>query len=379
MSTIRLLHTADVHLDAPNRALGTRAAELRERTWEAWERIIEEALDRGVQLLIVAGDLFDSRSPAAKTVERALSGIRRLGGATPPIQTVLLPGTHDCWAESALWDSPRITALGAHVHVLGGVGGISIDLPQLDLTVHGCAHRCDISGQRPVGELRASPEAAINVGVAHGSWERGDVDDSGSSFSEEEIAATELDYLALGHWHSFIDVSAGDVRAINPGSPEVSGFGDRRRGSVALVTLGDGPAQIKRLEVGSLVSRTLEIDVANLSGTEELVSHIEQQAAPERLLDVRLTGLAAPGVMIDPDEAMERLGDSCFALRIRDGSHPALDRLDDQDLDERLTLGKFAQLARERIETADDAEERRIAERALQIGVSMLRRRGDRQ
>ena len=148
---------------------------------------------------------------------------------------------------------------------------------------------------------------------------------------------------------------------------------------MALVTLGDGPAQIKRLEVGSLVSRTLEIDVANLSGTEELVSHIEQQAAPERLLDVRLTGLAAPGVMIDPDEAMERLGDSCFALRIRDGSHPALDRLDDQDLDERLTLGKFAQLARERIETADDAEERRIAERALQIGVSMLRRRGDRQ
>lgn len=376
MSSVSLIHTADVHLDAPNGSLGERAADLRERTWAAWERIIDEALDRGVQLVIIAGDLFDSRSPAASTVERALRGIRRLTDAAPPIDVILLPGTHDCWAEGALWDSPRIRALPDRVHILRGPEARSVHLPDLDLIAHGCAHRCDLRGQRPVGELRASPEAAINVGVAHGSWERGDVDDSGSAFSDEEIAVTGLDYLALGHWHSYFDVSSGEVTAINPGSPEVSGFGDRRRGAVALVTLGDGPARVERIEVGGLVSETLEIDAADLSGTEDLVSRIEERADPERLLDVRLTGLAPPGAVIDPDEAMERLGDVCFALRIRDGSHPALDRLDEAELDTRLTLGRFVELTREQIEAADDDAERRVAERALQIGVSMLRREG---
>ena len=329
-----------------------------------------------MQLVIIAGDIFDCRSPGADTVERALGGIRRLAQATPRIDTVLLPGTHDCWAEGSLWDSPRITGLPDRVHVLRGPEARSVEIPHLDLAVHGCAHRCDIRGQRPICELRASPGAKINVGVAHGSWERGDVDDSGSAFSDAEIEASGLDYLALGHWHSFFEIPADGVTAVNPGSPEVPGFGDWQRGSVALVTLGDGPARVQRIEVGGLRSEILEIDAGDLGGTEDLVSAIEERVDRDLLLEVRLTGLAAPGVVIDADALTERLDDACFALRIRDGSHPALDRLDAAELDTRLTLGKFVELARERIEAADDEAERRVAERALQIGVSMLRREG---
>ena len=374
MSTIKLLHTADVHLDAPNGSLGPRAAELRERTWSAWDSAIDQALELGIQLFIVAGDLFDVRLPAARTVERALSGIRRLAEATPAVETVLLPGTHDCWAEGALWDSPRIKALAERVHLLRGPEAESVHIPHLDVMVHGCAHRCDIRGQRPVCELRASSEATINIGVAHGSWERGDISEDSSMYSDAEIAATGLDYLALGHWHSFFDVSSGGVTAVNPGSPEVPGFGNWDRGSVAVVTLGDGPALVQRVEVGSLISETVEVDAADLSGTEDLISRLEEHADRDRLLEVRLSGLAAPGVMIDTELAMERLADACFALRIRDRSHPALDEFDDEALDERLTLGRFVKLARKQIEAANDDRERRVAERALQVGVSMLRR-----
>jgi hypothetical protein len=106
------------------------------------------------------------------------------------------------------------------------------------------------------------------------------------------------------------------------------------------------------------------------------VAAVEAHADPDLLLDVRLTGLAPAGTLLDLDAAMERLSGAFFALRVTDRSHPALDALDEEYLDPKLTLGRFVELARARIDGASDEQQRRVAERALQIGVSMLRRTG---
>ncbi|MGI5820140.1 MAG: metallophosphoesterase family protein [Armatimonadota bacterium] len=372
---MRLVHTADVHLDAPHRSLGDRGADLRRRTWEAWERTIDAAIEREVELFVIAGDLFDTRNPARETIDRAFRGIERLANAARPIEVALLPGTHDCWSSATLWDAPRVRSLPDRVHLLAGPEATTVHLPHLDAAVHGCAHRCDVRGQRPLCGLRADPDVAVNIGVAHGSLDRGDVEDS-ALFGAAEIEATGMDYVALGHWHTWQDVSIGEVTAVIPGSIEVSGFGDWPVGSVALVTLGEGPPQVERMEVGTLRACALRLDVGDLSGTEDMIAQIEERADPHLLLEVRLTGLAPPGVMLDVEAAVERMSGAFFALRIADGSHPALDELDAEHLDGRLTLGRFAELARERIEGAGDERERRVAERALQIGVSMLRRSG---
>ncbi len=371
---MKLLHTADVHLDAPNGSLGSRAADLRRRTWDAWERTVEAALAQQVQLFVVAGDLFDTRTPAAKTVDRALKSLQRLAGATPAIHVILLPGTHDCWSERGFWDSPAIRSLPESVHVLGGPRGSSVALPHLGATVHGCPHRCDLQGQRPLCDLRPDSDAGINIGVIHASPERGDVQD-GALVSGSELTASGMDFVALGHWHRWQDCSEGGVTAIMPGSIEVPGFGSWDRGSVALVTLGEGPPKVERLEVGTLQARELSVDAGDLRGTEDLVAAVEAHADPDLLLDVRLTGLAPAGTVLDLDAVPERLSGAFFALRLTDRSHPSLEALDEEHLDPKLTLGRFVELARARIDAACDEQQRRIAERALQIGVSMLRRR----
>ncbi len=371
MAVIQLLHTADVHLDAPLGALGEQGSRLRALVREAFVRVIDAALEREVQLVIIAGDLFDTRTPAGATLDFALTQLGRLSGASPAIHVALLPGTHDCRAEGGLWDSPRITGLPHTVHVLADPEGATAVVPDFDLALHGCPHLCGRGGQRPVGALRASDDAGINVGVAHASFERGDVKDD-SMFDAAEIAATGLDYLALGHWHSWEEHSVGDAVAVNPGSPEVAGFGEREPGAVALVTLGDGPARVERVPIGRLRAVSLEIEAGDLGGTEDLVARVSEHADPDCLLELTLTGLAPPGVLVETDTLRERLADDFFALRIRDESHPALEGLDAEAFDDRLTLGKFVELARQRIEAADDDRERRVAERALHIGVAML-------
>jgi len=143
------------------------------------------------------------------------------------------------------------------------------------------------------------------------------------------------------------------------------------------VTLGDGLAQVERVEVGSLRAREFTIDAADLSSTEDLIARIEDHADPDLLLAVELTGLAAPDFTLNTEAALERLEAAFFALRVRDESHPAVAELTDEHLDDRLTLGRFIELARERIEAAENEDERDVAERAMQLGISMLRQSGD--
>ncbi|MGC9317324.1 MAG: metallophosphoesterase family protein [Armatimonadota bacterium] len=371
MRAIRILHTADVHLDAPNAELGERASALRRATREAFARVIDLCLERDAHLLIVAGDLFDRARPDAASLDFALGQLRRLQDASPPVAVALLPGTHDCWREGGLWDSPRMRALGASMQSLCGPEAVSVHLSDLDLAIHGCAHVCGRERQRPLRALRPDASVALNVGVAHGSMERGDVADA-SMFDAAEIAATGMDYLALGHWHSWTEHTAGDVAAINPGSPEIDGFAQRDAGSVALVTLGEGPALVERVTVGALRGERISIDAADLGGTEDLITRISQYADESLLLHVTVEGLAAPGVVIDVQDAQQRLADEFFALRVADETHPAVADLDDIAADG-LALGRFVELARERIEAAGDERERRVAERALQVGVAMLR------
>jgi len=362
-----------VHLDAPNRALGERASAQRQRVREALVRIVDLCLERGAQALIVAGDLFDFRRPPQRAVDFASAQLRRLSGASPPIHVFLLPGTHDCWAEDSVYGSSPAGADSGHLHILSGPDAATINVRSLGLVVHAQAHLCDVSGQQPLWHLRASPDAKINVGIAHGSIERGDIESDSAMFAPAEIEATGMDYLALGHWHSYHDHSSGAVTAINPGSPEVLGFGQREPGVVVEVTLGEGPARVEKLPVGTLKSQTLALNAGEVSGTEDVIARVSELSDPDLLLDVVLTGLAAPGVVVNPDEVQQAASGGFFALRVRDQSHPALDDLTEAEAPDVLALGRFVRIAREHIEEAQTDQERRVAERALHLGVALLR------
>ena len=58
-------------------------------------------------------------------------------------------------------------------------------------------------------------------------------------FTEEEIAGTGLDYLALGHWHSAIEGRAGNVTYAYSGAPEPVAVDQDGAGQVLLVTLDE--------------------------------------------------------------------------------------------------------------------------------------------
>ena len=59
----RFLHAADLHLDTPFTSVGGYpdrvGAALREASLEAWEALVQTALDRRVAFVVLAGDIYD--------------------------------------------------------------------------------------------------------------------------------------------------------------------------------------------------------------------------------------------------------------------------------------------------------------------------------
>ena len=94
---IKILHTADVHLDSPLTSLALRdealRANIQSATRSAFIRIIDTALAEGVGALLIAGDLYDGAQRSAKTAAFLVGQIERLRAAGIPV--FYIKGNHD--------------------------------------------------------------------------------------------------------------------------------------------------------------------------------------------------------------------------------------------------------------------------------------------
>ncbi len=365
---MKLLHTADLHLGAPFVSLGERGEAQRAQLLATFDAIVELALAEEVDAVLVAGDLFDSNNPSPKTLDRVTRGLSTLAAACP---VFLLPGTHDCAGPSSLW--PAFPAPpGLHVFLESG----ALRLPELDATVHALVIEGRKARAGALSRVRPDEESSLNIGLAHGSLAiPGLIEDDHLLISSDDVAATGMDYLALGHWHSFRTETCGEVVACYPGAPEMLAKDQRGAGQAVLVTLEAGAgARVEPRTVGRRRFDSMKIGVEGLGSIGQLEEQIAAKADPDLVLDVTLDGLCSLGLDIDTEELVASLADSFFVLTVRDETHPTLQDVALADLSPETVAGRFAENMSKRIEGAE-GEEKSVYEEALRLGVALLQDR----
>lgn len=94
---MRFIHCADIHLDSPLRGLesyeGAPADEMRQATRRAFANVVDLAIERSVDFVLIAGDIFDGDWPDFNTGLYFASQLRRLASAD--IRVFLTYGNHD--------------------------------------------------------------------------------------------------------------------------------------------------------------------------------------------------------------------------------------------------------------------------------------------
>ena len=320
---LRLLHTADVHLGARHEDLGEAAAALRERQHVALRAVVDVALAERVDVVLVAGDLFDANTASRRTVERAAAELARLAGAR--IRVVLLPGDHDAYTRSSVYRAYDIPALaGVDMVTVLTPDAPAVHLDSLDAVVIGLAGpSLPGSGAFAGVEGLALPPATWRIGLVHAS-----VGDAEGQIAEVALKASGLDFAALGHDHAASTGRAGTTTWAVPGSPEQVVVDRDDPGTVNLVTLDDKGGTkhvaVETRPVGASWHRELEVNTSSLQSQAVLVERLRNAVDPELVLDVRLVGDRADDLDLDPAALEEALRGACLHVRVEDRSRPPL-------------------------------------------------------
>ncbi|HET7026314.1 MAG TPA: DNA repair exonuclease [Candidatus Limnocylindrales bacterium] len=333
---LRLLHTADVHLGARHADLGEGAAAQRERQYAAFRATLDLAIAEKLDLVLIAGDLFDSNVQPKRSVERVAADLARLKAAK--VRTVILPGTHDVYDRASIYRAYDLKALaGSGVHE-DWITVLTPDAPFVHLAacgviVVGVVHDTKRAPRGALADALAKVPAEVDapwrIGMLHGALAiPGRTDGDEVVVTTDEIAASGLDYLALGHWHSMQEGTAGSTTWAYSGAPEPVAVDQDKAGNVLLVTLDDskGPhlVTVEPRTVGRTTFRALELDARDVVSQPALVQRLVAEADPDLVLDVRLGGVRPDELDLDPAEVEAELRDRFLRARVRDRSVPAL-------------------------------------------------------
>ncbi len=178
---MKIIHCADLHLDSPFSS-GLPEEKARERRAEllgAFSAMVDFAAENGVRAIIIAGDLYDTRavSPTARNLVR--DAVRN----NPGIRFFYLRGNHDASA-------PLLGAEALPNLCLFGADWTSYDLG--GVTVTGAERG---SAPLPPPSLDSGK---FNIVVLHGQES-----ETGGEVELRPLRGRGIDYLALGHIHSF--------------------------------------------------------------------------------------------------------------------------------------------------------------------------------
>jgi len=209
---IVLVHSSDLHVDE-DCAVGARGdgtASLR--------AVLTTARALRADIALLAGDTFENNQLSAGILGRAGRLLAETG-----MPVVILPGNHDPAAAGSVFVRGGFAEL-PNVSILGVTHDEAVPFGAFDLEIWGHAHR-DYFSMAPLrGPRRRSTR--WQVAIAHGHYEppatRANPLRPSWVFSDEEIAATAADYLALGHWDRAVRVGNGIVPAYYSGSPELA-------------------------------------------------------------------------------------------------------------------------------------------------------------
>ena len=357
---IKLLHAADLHLDSPFSGLPSgKAAQRRQEQRELLGRLASLAEAEQVQLVLLAGDLFDSDSAFTETAEEL---VKALGSIAAPV--FISPGNHDFYTSSSAY--ARL-AFPENVHIFRENRIECVELPELNARVFGAAFTDQSCRGLLTGFSAEKKDGFTDIMCIHG--ELGG--DRYDPITEDEIAASGMDYVALGHVHaeSGLKRSGGTYYAW-PGCPEGRGFDETGEKHVYITELGDGECSIKPV---CIAARRCGILTADISDTEpaQAVEAVLAENAGIDCCRIILRGETAEA----PDLAQlrRRFEDRFFSLQLRDETvlrRELWDRAGEDSL-----RGQFLIRLRSAYDAAKSDAERDKITQAVRWGLAALDKR----
>ena len=362
MHPIKFIHCADIHIGKRSRYLGALSAVRQSEILLTLERICNLATSENVQLLLIAGDLFDSNNVEKELIERTFSIL----GAITPIKVVIAAGNHDPLNSVSVYRSER---LPENVFILNTEAS-AFEFDDIRTCIYGYSFSEVYTKSEPKFSISPKADGYNNILLLHA--DTASPNSVYNGISPEFITSSGMDYIALGHIHKRSEPQKlGNTLFAYSGCPEGQGFDELDEKGVYLGEIAGNTISLDFVCVCSRMHLLKRISLNGCSNESEIISNVLESVRridgySKHLYKIVLEGSLPEGLCVPVAEISSRLNSEVFFAKVRDNTKISLDY--ELIAQENSLRGIFVQrmLSRKLQASPDELD---IIENALNIGL----------
>lgn len=269
---MKIIHLADVHLDKPFKTLSDRetlGAQRRLEQRETFKNTIEFAKENKVDIILIAGDLFEQEYIRESTIDF----INNLFKGIPEIKIFITPGNHDPKLKNSYYSTYNWSD---NVHIFSEKLEV-INLDEADIYGYGFNNyemKNDITEN-----IEIKNNEKINIFISHGDI---NTDTNYNPIKINNIK-NKFDYIALGHIHKRGEYYPGSLISLGFDEPGEHGFIFLEIENKRIIN-----QEFIRADKRELIK--LDLDISEIKSEDELIEKINLINTDNNLYEINLIG-----------------------------------------------------------------------------------------
>lgn len=366
MKKVKILHCADLHFDTPFKELNRKLSDFSKmELLEVFKSIIDLTINEKVEVLLIAGDVFDNLTVNKSTLMFISREIDRIKN----VNVFISPGNHDPYNEKSFYNMIKWQK---NVHIFKSSMDFK-EIEDLNLVVWGAGFTKSYE-RESLFTLNKVDNNKINIMLLHGEISN---NNSGTEYNPiylDQIEKSNMDYIALGHRHRYSGIlKSGRSYYAYSGCPQGRGFDEEGSKGVILGHIYSNSVELQFIETCKRKYIVKEIDITGVNTYDDISNKIlkkfNKEEIQKNLYKVILTGEIKEHFIFREDLLIEKLKNYFYYIKIINKTILEIN-LDDVAMDYSVK-GRFVSKMLEKLKDADE-EEKEVINLALKIGMQCL-------
>ncbi len=357
---MKFIHIADMHFDCPFTNLSDKEnfGEIRRlEQRKAFKQIINYIKENEIEYLFIAGDLYEEKYIKKTTIDF----INNLFKEIPNTKIYITPGNHDPLIKNSFYNNFE---WNNNVHIFGNAVEI---IKNIDVDIYGYGFDDYYLKEEKIDNIEIENKNKINILITHGTLDGASLEEREyNSIPKRKLEAKGFDYVALGHIHKTNYNQNENI--IYPGSTVSIGFDELGKHGMVEGEIVNKKLTTKFIPIETTEFEELELDITEIISKEELIEKIKELNLEENKL-YKIILIGKRNFEIDTFDLYKYSLDEKI-IKIKDKTKLNYDL---SKIKNDTTLkGLFAGEILDRLNKCQTEEERKIIEKAIEIGMDVL-------
>ena len=367
MKKVKIVHTADLHFDTPfNEVDDKQRAINKEELKEVFKNIINFCKEKQVDILLLAGDIFDNLTLNRETIyflENVFNYIKET-------RVFISPGNHDPYNNNSFY---KLIKWPENVYIFKDKLE-KVYIKELETNVWGAAFNEKYVRESLIKGFSQNNKE-INIMVIHGEISSSSEGNEYNPITLKDIKESGMDYIALGHRHNFSGIlKEGNTFYSYSGCPQGRGFDETGDKGIIYGYVSKGAVELSFIKTCKRNYEEVYVDISNLFGYEEVIKKIldviKEEDRKNNLYKIILKGEVSEKFHIEEKVLKSKLVKDFYFCKVVDKTSIALDI---KELSKGYSVKSiFVKNLLKKLQEAKTDEEKDIIKMALKIGVSSL-------